>query len=94
MLGNNISGVERACGGAGEVGMHRIVRPVFQNVKDLNFYLFIYLGHTHGIWKILGQGLNLCHSSDPSCCSDNTRSLTCYATENTKALIFFFFLSF
>lgn len=29
--------VEKVHGGIIEVGMHRIVRPVFQNVKDLNF---------------------------------------------------------
>ena len=34
-------------------------------------------GHMHGMWKFLGQGLNLSHSSDPSCCSDSARSLTC-----------------
>ena len=45
----------------------------------LFFYLFIFFGCTCGIWKFLGQGSNLCHSSDQSCCSDNTRSLTCCA---------------
>ena len=33
-----------------------------------------------GLWKFLGQGSNLCHSSDPSCCSDTTRSLPHCAT--------------
>ena len=33
-------------------------------------------GRAHGTWKFLGQGSNLCHSSDPSCYSDNTRSFT------------------
>ena len=33
-----------------------------------------------GLWKFLGQGSNLCHSSDPSCCSDTTRSLPRCAT--------------
>ena len=28
------------------------------------------------MWKFLGQGSNLCHSSNLSCCSDNARSLT------------------
>ena len=31
--------------------------------------------------KFPSQGLNPQHSSNPSCCSDNTRSLTCGATE-------------
>ena len=29
------------------------------------------------MWKFPGQGLNLCHSSDPRYCSDNAGSLTC-----------------
>ena len=29
-----------------------------------------------GMWKFLGLGLNLCHSSDPGSCSDGARSLT------------------
>ena len=32
--------------------------------------------HTHSTWKFPGQGSNPYHSSDLSCCSDNTRSLT------------------
>lgn len=35
-----------------------------------------FLGRNHGIWKLLGQGLNPCLSSDPSHCRDNIRSLT------------------
>ena len=31
---------------------------------------------TQGVWTFPGQGLNPCHSSDPSHCSDNARSLT------------------
>ena len=38
------------------------------------------LCHTHGIQTFLGQGLNPCHCSDPSCCSDNARSLSCCIT--------------
>ena len=33
-----------------------------------------------GLWKFLGQGLTLHHSSDQRHSSDNTRSLTCWAT--------------
>ena len=33
-------------------------------------------GHTHGMQKFLGQGLNLHHSSNQSHSSDNTGSLT------------------
>ena len=30
--------------------------------------------------EVLGQGSNLCHSYNPSCCSGNARSLTCCTT--------------
>ena len=33
-----------------------------------------FLGCTYGMCKFPSQGSNLCHSSDPSCCSDNTGS--------------------
>ena len=39
------------------------------------FFLFNF-GHPCGMWKFWGQGFNSHHSSDPSHCSDNTRSLT------------------
>ena len=46
-----------------------------------SFCLFVF-GHTHGMWKFPGQGLNPCHNSDPSCCSDNAGSLIFFcATE-------------
>ena len=45
-----------------------------------NRLFFFFFCHTHGMWKFLGQGLNPCHSSDPSCCSDNVRSITRAAT--------------
>ena len=44
----------------------------------------------YGMWKFPGQGSNLCHSSDPSGCSDNTGSLT----HTTRELIFFYFSFF
>ena len=36
--------------------------------------------HSNSMWRFLGQGSNLCYSSNPGCCSDNARSLTCSAT--------------
>ena len=36
----------------------------------------IIIGCVHGMRKFLGQGSNLCHSSNPSHSSDNARSLT------------------
>ena len=45
------------------------------------YFLCIYFfGSTCGIWTFLGQGSNLHHGSNLSCCSDNAGSLTHYAT--------------
>ena len=45
---------------------------------ELRAHLFVLLsGHTLGMWKFPGQGSHLCHSSNPSHCSDNAGSLTC-----------------
>ena len=41
------------------------------------------------MWKFLGQGLNLSHSSNLSCCSDNARSLTCCTTRELPEKIIF-----
>ena len=35
-----------------------------------------FFGHAHSMWKFPGQGSNPCLSSDLSCYSDNTRSIT------------------
>ena len=61
--------------------------PFFGLVSSFSFWyllfiyllkvLFLFFGHGCDIWKFLGQGSNLCHSSDPGCCSDNAESLTC-----------------
>ena len=40
-----------------------------------------FFGCSHGIWMLSDQGLNPCHSSDPSHCSDNARSSTHCATK-------------
>ena len=59
----------------------------------IHMYTYTYIHmytHTHihaqGMWKFLDQGLNLCHSSDKSCCSDNARSLTHCATRELHVL--------
>ena len=39
------------------------------------------------MWKFLGQGLNLCHSSNPSCHRDNARSLTYCATKELFVIL-------
>ena len=64
----------------------------------MNFFFFFFFG-LFVFWLCLqpmevpGQGLNLCHSSDPSCCSDNTRSLTRYTTRELLN-IFLYTLNF
>ena len=49
---------------------------LFHEVQSI---LFCFWWHRQHV-EILGQRLNLCHSSDLSCCSDNARSLTHCAT--------------
>ena len=44
---------------------------------------FYFFGHTHGMWKFLSPGSNLCHSSKLNHCN-NTRSLTCYDTRELQ----------
>lgn len=43
--------------------------------------------------KFLGQGSTLRHSSNPSCCSDNTRSFTCCATRELPLSFYSFEVS-
>ena len=43
--------------------------------------------YDHGMFKFPNQGSNLCQSSEPSHCSDDARSLTCYTTR--ELLVFF-----
>lgn len=53
-------------------------RPQHKHTKIHFFFLFF--GHTHGIWKFLGQGSNPSHSST------NARDLTHYARLGLKPL--------
>ena len=48
---------------------------------DSSFFCMSFFWPPHSMWKFLGQGLNLRHSSNPSRCRENARSLTCYATK-------------
>ena len=50
------------------------VRLIEIHFIDSKIYLFIYLPH---LQKFPGCRSNLCHSSNPSHCSNNARSLTC-----------------
>ena len=51
------------------------------------FYSFLF-GCTCGIWKFLGQGLNLYYSSSKSHCSDNDGSLTHWAREKLQVRVY------
>ena len=44
-------------------------------------------GHICSREKFLGQRSNLCHSSDPSHCSDNAESLTCCVTREFQYFV-------
>ena len=44
---------------------------------------------TQGMWTFPGQGLNMRHSSDQSCCSDHVGSLTHCATREHQQLYIF-----
>ena len=50
-------------------------------------FLFFFAPHC-GMLKCPAQGLNPSRSSNSSCCSDNTGSLTCCATRDLSELIF------
>ena len=48
---------------------------------------FFFFGHTHGMWKFSGKGMNPSHSSNPSH-SNNTRSLSHWATRELQVCYF------
>ena len=52
------------------------------------FFLFLFFVCSCGTLKFPAQGLNPCHSSDPSCCSDNSGSLTHCATRELLMVLF------
>ena len=53
-------------------------RNCYLNMCLLSSSVFPFFCHAHVIWKLPGQGLNLCHSSD------NTRSLTTRQPRNSS----------
>ena len=62
-------------------------------VRFIHKYLKVFsFGHTYSMWNFLGQGSNLCHSSDPRHCSDSTGSLTHCATRELIFIFLFVFL--
>ena len=62
---------------------------VEENSSEGLWLFFYYFGHALGMQKFLGQGLNPHHSSDLSQCSDNTGSLTHWATRKLWEGLFF-----
>ena len=53
---------------------------IFLYVVFIHYLFFFFFGCTYGMYDFLGQGSYLSHSSDPGHSSDNTRSLTHWAT--------------
>ena len=49
-------------------------------LRKHQFFFFTFYGCFCGMWKFLGQALNVCHSSDPGHCCDNAGSFTHCAT--------------
>ena len=49
----------------------RLTSGRFPSLWGLDFSFFFFFCHTCGVSKFPGQGLNPCHSSDPSCCSNH-----------------------
>ena len=60
----------------------------------IGFHVAFFLGCTCSMWRFLGQGSNLRHSSDPSCCSGNAGSLTLCATREFLGCLRIFELVF
>ena len=65
------------------IGSPSLEKPDWFNEIKTTEILFIYLkklgGHTHSMWKLLGQGSNPHQSSDPSHSSNNARFFTEWA---------------
>ena len=57
---------------------------IFFNILFI-FVIWNFFGYAHDMWKLPGQGSNLCHSTDASC-SDSTRSLMCCITKELLLL--------
>ena len=64
-------------------------RPKWQKEKKIFLFKF---WSAYSMWKFLGQGLNLHHSSNLSLYSDYTGSFTCCATREFLQFLYFFIL--
>ena len=60
----------------------------FQCPMDLYSPVLPFFCHTHSMWKFMDQGLNLCHYSNPSHCSDNTGTLIDHVTRELLTRVF------
>ena len=64
------------------VGCLSLSWKCFLLCKSFKFVLFF--GCTCGMWKFLGQGSKLCHSSGLCCCNGIARFLTCWTTRELQ----------
>ena len=67
---------------------------VRRSIVKMWLYSFFFFGCTCGIWEFSVRGLNLWHSSNLSCYSDNAGSLTHCATRELHRCISFFLFFF
>ena len=68
-----------------------LVRCLFRLLAHFFFFFFVFVfffGHACDMQKFQGQGVNPCHSADPSHSSDNARSLFCWATRELPGPLF------
>ena len=63
----------------------RTVPNIYSSKPTLSFFS----GHTSGMCKFPDHRCNLHHSSDPGCCSDNARYLTCCTIREFQYIFFF-----
>ena len=68
------------------LSFHLLYLFLFYSPMFCSFHCTDFFCHccAHGLWKFLGQTLNLCHSKDPSRCSDNAGYLTCWVTKQLQ----------
>ena len=62
-----------------------------KNAVRSSFVFFGGAGGTLYLWHVASQGLNLHHSNDLGCCSDNARSLSHHTPRELQTLSFFNF---
>ena len=73
----------------GSLGFEKIIPLNFVGGGGLFFLsVFFFFCHTHGLWKFLGQGLNLSHSCNLCHSFGNARSLTLCATVGTPPITY------